>query len=137
MSIELLLSRLDKVKRTPNGYMACCPAHDDKTPSLSIRETDGKILIHCWTGCSALEIVDAIGLTLNDLFDEPISNNSQRKQLPFSHRDALTALAPEILLVGLCAADMAKGRSLSDSTRKRLELSASRLTSAHSYCEGL
>ena len=64
--IDNLLSRLDKVKRTGNGsYQACCPAHADKFPSLTIRETDdGKILLHCFGGCSVQEIVSAVGMEL-------------------------------------------------------------------------
>lgn len=68
--IDLLLPLLDKVK--PIGvakWKACCPAHDDKAPSLSIREADdGKVLLHCWAGCTTAEITAAIGLGLRDLF---------------------------------------------------------------------
>lgn len=68
--IDQLLPRLDKVK--PNGpskWKACCPAHDDKEPSLSIREAgDGKVLLHCWAGCEAQDIAAAVGLELRDLF---------------------------------------------------------------------
>lgn len=117
--------------------MALCPAHQDKTPSLSIREADGKILLHCWTGCSAVEVVEAIGLTINDLFESPLAHHVKRERMPFSPRDALEALAPEVLFVGLCAQALAKGRKMSDETRKRMELASGRLTAAHSYCEGL
>lgn len=68
--IDQLLPLLDKVK--PIGaakWKACCPAHDDKAPSLSIREADdGKVLLHCWAGCTTAEITAAIGLGLRDLF---------------------------------------------------------------------
>lgn len=68
--LEKVLSRLDKVK--PAGvskWKACCPAHDDKTPSLAISETsDGTVLLRCWVGCNAKDIVTAIGLELRDLF---------------------------------------------------------------------
>lgn len=51
--------------------MAKCPAHDDKSPSLSVRETeDGRVLIHCHAGCGASDVLAAIGLTLADLFPE-------------------------------------------------------------------
>ena len=43
---ERLLSRLDGVRETSTGqYMARCPAHDDKSPSLSVTERDGKLLV--------------------------------------------------------------------------------------------
>lgn len=68
--LEKVLSRLEKVKKTgTNQWKACCPGHDDKDPSLSIREVDdGKVLLHCWAGCTAAEITAAIGLELRDLF---------------------------------------------------------------------
>ena len=68
--LEKVLGRLDKVKQAGAGqWKACCPGHDDKDPSLSIREADdGKVLLHCWAGCTAAEITAAIGLELRDLF---------------------------------------------------------------------
>ncbi|MFJ2455602.1 virulence-associated protein E [Pseudomonas protegens] len=68
--LEKVLSRLGKVKPTgPNKWKTCCPAHDDKNPSLTITETsDGTVLLKCWAGCSAQEVVSAIGLELRDLF---------------------------------------------------------------------
>ena len=71
-SIDNLLSRLDRVKSTGNQrWMARCPAHGDKNPSLSLRETtDGRILLHCFSGCIPSEILDSIGLKLGDLFND-------------------------------------------------------------------
>ena len=69
MSIDALLSRLEKVRNTgPDSWSACCPAHDDKGPSLSIRDADGKLLIHCFAGCSVHDVVGAVGLDIADLF---------------------------------------------------------------------
>jgi hypothetical protein len=68
--LEKVLDRLNKAKSVgPGKWKACCPAHDDKDPSLSIRETaDGKVLLHCWAGCELRDITAAIGLELRDLF---------------------------------------------------------------------
>ena len=42
-------------------WMACCPVHDDRTPSLSIRiGTDGKILVRCYAGCAQREVIAAL-----------------------------------------------------------------------------
>ena len=67
---ESFLQHLSKVKRTgADRWIACCPAHDDKTPSLAIRQTaDGVVLIRCFAGCAAHEIVAAVGMNLSDLF---------------------------------------------------------------------
>ena len=40
--------------------MARCPAHEDREPSLAIRETDGKVLVHCHAGCDQRAVVDAL-----------------------------------------------------------------------------
>lgn len=68
--LDSVISRLDKVKSAGNNkWKACCPAHDDKNPSLTITETsDGTVLLKCWAGCSAGKVVAAIGLELRDLF---------------------------------------------------------------------
>ena len=59
-----LLSRLDKVRQSKqNRWISCCPAHDDKTPSLQISMVESdRILIHCFSGCGAAEVLDAINL---------------------------------------------------------------------------
>jgi len=61
-----LLNRLDRVHETgPGRWLACCPSHEDGTPSLSIRVLDdGTVLLHCFAGCSAADVVAAVGLEL-------------------------------------------------------------------------
>ena len=92
MTLEEILSKLEKVKKINfSEYAACCPAHDDKNPSLSITEKDGKILFHCHRGCSAEEIVNAMGLKLSDLFTVPCKSLSKQRNQPIRthvYRDA-------------------------------------------------
>lgn len=69
--VELLLSRLTKLKRVGGGWAARCPAHDDKKPSLSVSEgDDGRALVHCHAGCTVDAIAKALGLALRDLMPE-------------------------------------------------------------------
>lgn len=71
MRLEELLYRFEKVKSNGEGsYICCCPAHHDKEPSLSIKETDERILLHCHAGCSTEMVMTAIGLELKDLFKQ-------------------------------------------------------------------
>ena len=71
MTLDALLARLDGVKPTGQGYMARCPAHPDDTQSLAVRVSDdAKILTHCFAGCSTAAVLDALGLTMKDLFPE-------------------------------------------------------------------
>ncbi len=80
MKIGDLLNRLQKVKTLPNKeFAACCPAHEDKKPSLSIKEEGDRILIHCQAGCSPEDIMATLNLTVADLFTE---DNGINKPVP-------------------------------------------------------
>ncbi|MBE6924576.1 MAG: hypothetical protein E7466_04990 [Ruminococcaceae bacterium] len=67
-----LLPYLRGHKPSGGGYLALCPCHPDKDPSLSINEEDGKLLVHCF-GCGAglPEVLDALGLTREAPADKP------------------------------------------------------------------
>jgi putative DNA primase/helicase len=54
------IARALKAHRSGTGWMAKCPAHDDNNPSLSIREVDGKVLLHCHAGCAQRAVIDAL-----------------------------------------------------------------------------
>jgi len=75
--IDLLLSRLQGVKKIKGSdkWVALCPAHNDKTPSLSIRQLeDSRILINCWSGCGAIDVLESIDMTFQHLMpDDAIS----------------------------------------------------------------
>ncbi len=78
MTISDFTPLLETTHRNGRGYVARCPAHDDRSPSLHISEgDDGRILIHCFSGCTTEEIVDSVGLRLSDLFEGNQSRESQ------------------------------------------------------------
>lgn len=63
-----ILERLEGVRRAPSGWVARCPAHEDRSPSLSIALGDERrVLLKCFAGCDTLDVVAAIGLTMKDL----------------------------------------------------------------------
>lgn len=67
MTFDEIVDRLAAKRNGPRRAMARCPAHDDKTPSLSIGEgDDGKVLLTCHAGCSFDEIRDALGIDAGD-----------------------------------------------------------------------
>jgi hypothetical protein len=69
---DIVLARLSRVSGQRPTWSACCPAHPDDTPSLSVTETDEAVLlIHCHARCKPEEIVDSIGLTMRHLFPTP------------------------------------------------------------------
>ena len=64
MTLDGVLTRLTQVRRSGKGWMARCPAHEDRNPSLSIREgDDGTILLHCFAGCAFDDIARALNLS--------------------------------------------------------------------------
>jgi len=71
-NINMLLEKLKKVSPKGKGqWMACCPAHEDRSPSLAIKENhDGRILLKCFAGCGAADVMQAVGMTLSDLFPD-------------------------------------------------------------------
>ncbi|MEW5748980.1 MAG: DUF927 domain-containing protein [Candidatus Thermoplasmatota archaeon] len=72
--LQRVLEKLSHVRRCANGFIARCPAHDDKKASLSITEdAEGNVLLHCFAGCAIEAIVAAIGLALRDLFAKRVT----------------------------------------------------------------
>jgi hypothetical protein len=126
-----LLTRLNQVKATgPGRWIARCPAHEDRHPSLSIRELDdGRILLHCFAGCSVHEITQAIGIDLRGLF--PTSTAHHRaEQRPWAAADVLKIIHREVLIVLIGAEDIAAGQVLSDEDHERMQVAVARVRGA-------
>jgi hypothetical protein len=127
-----LLDRVEGVRQTgPGRWIARCPAHQDRSPSLSVRELDdGTTLIHCFAGCSAADVVTAVGLEFRDLF--PARPGHQRA--PIRSRvpaaDRLALIDHEALVVALIAAYMRCDRNISDEHLARLDLAVQRIGAA-------
>jgi hypothetical protein len=69
MNFEAVLTRLRGVRRYRDAWMARCPAHEDRVPSLGIREgRNGRVLLHCFAGCTVEAICAAIGIRVTELF---------------------------------------------------------------------
>jgi hypothetical protein len=140
MNIEELLCRLNKVKKTGAGkWAAQCPAHEDRSPSLAIRDAEGTILLHCFAGCSPGDVCASVGISLTDLFPDTKREWQGEKPvqftggLKFNAMDALRALAGEGSVVLLLACDQAEGRVLSQIDRDRLLLAVGRINAALGY----
>lgn len=70
--IQAVLDRIPGAHRSGNGWIAKCPAHEDRIASLSIAEgNDGRTLLRCHAGCELSAILEAINLEPRDLFPEP------------------------------------------------------------------
>ena len=71
--LDVFLDRLPGRVRKLGGrrYMAACPAHQDRSPSLSIREgDDGRVLIYCHAGCNTGDVLKELHLSFRNLFPE-------------------------------------------------------------------
>jgi predicted ArsR family transcriptional regulator len=83
--IQLVLSKLQGVRKCGKGLQARCPAHDDKRASLSLTvNDDGDVLLYCHAGCPAETVLDAMGLTFADLF---APNRGRRIAATYDYRD--------------------------------------------------
>lgn len=68
-SISAVLGKLKRVRRNRDGWVACCPAHEDRTPSLSVGVGDtGKILLKCFAGCPYSDVAAALGIEKEEGF---------------------------------------------------------------------
>lgn len=75
VTADQILPLLHGVRPTHNGWMALCPAHDDKQPSLHIRDANGKLLLHCFAGCTFEEIlVSLLGTSSSN--DRPVATRN-------------------------------------------------------------
>jgi hypothetical protein len=134
MGIDTLLSRLNGVKagHGRSSWNSRCPAHEDRSPSLSVRlMDDGRILIHCFAGCDTESVLDAVGMAFTDLFAEPLSREYLPKiHRPFSADDALRCLAEESSVVAIAASDITLGKPLTDVDAERVATAAGRIATA-------
>jgi hypothetical protein len=71
--LHRVLSRLDHVRASGDGYSARCPAHEDNVSSLSVSTGEtASVVLMCHAGCDARDVVAAVGLTLSDLAGAPV-----------------------------------------------------------------
>ena len=131
MDAETLIGRLDAVRTTgPGRWLARCPAHEDRHPSLAIRALeDGRTLLHCFAGCPVNSVVSALGLRLSDLFP-PWPSDHPAERRPWPAEDVLRAMAHEALIAAIAIENVARGEVLSTADRNRALLAAERLRDA-------
>ena len=132
---DRLLERLNGVRETASGeYLALCPAHEDSKPSLSIKRLDDRVLVHCFAGCPSCDVVEAVGLSMSDLFvnttqhAKPASEYLRRRN---SHAHAaLRALGNELRAAQAVAYQLRAGQPLSEAEIERLDVLVSRIDTA-------
>ena len=138
MTIDTFISCLDGVRKTgADRYLARCPAHDDRSPSLSIKDgDDGRVLIHCFAGCEPQSVLDAIGMTFSDIMPERIGTEHayRRNRNWIPAKDALATLDHESLVVAIIGADFLEQKEIDEPTWDRLEQAVNRINSTRARC---
>ena len=125
--LSLILSKLEKVSGTRNRFKALCPAHGDRTPSLSITEgDDGRVLLYCFGGCTIDSVLAAMGLSITDLFP-PNGSRSKPALSGISRRELSTAVDFEKTVLYFIKADAAKGREIASGDSERAQLALQRI----------
>ena len=130
-TVHTLLERLDGVRQIGDSkWMAKCPAHDDMGPSLSVRDTGERTLIHCFAGCHAEDILTAVGLTWQDIIRDKWqaaqhAATNQKIKLP-----PIDPLKLEWRIIQIAKADREAGREISVEDKARLQLAFERVQGA-------
>jgi hypothetical protein len=141
MDAELLLGRLEGVIRTGEGrWSARCPAHDDRSPSLSVRLDGDRLLFHCHAGCAPEDALAAVGLSWSDLYADRWEAAYRVACAEGAHRALREKLRRELvdgidmtverMILRIAAADLRAGRSLTIEDRGRVEVARLRVEAA-------
>lgn len=127
---EEILQRLDKVKKTGSDkWLACCPSHDDRSPSLAIKYTDEKILLHCFAGCSVDEIVASLGHELSDLMPDRPQYQKGTRPPKFNKYELFDRLSYEAGILVIACKQLRNGISVSQDDDRRITQAESTIDS--------
>lgn len=129
---DAILARLAGVRQVGGSrWMARCPAHEDRSPSLSITETsEGRVLVKCWAGCQTKDVLAAVALDWRELFPprEPGASPSRRPWAArYSASDLLEIVSEEVTVVTIVAADLISKRAIAEEDWKRLAVAVGRI----------
>ena len=136
-SAEPLLQRLDGVQKAGTGWRARCPSCTGRSRALSIAESEGRILVHCFAGCSGDDVLGAVGLRWSDLHPPrswPQSPEERRRALRVMREAgwsaALATLAQDATVLHLAAIQLARLEPLTQADQERLALACVRTQKA-------
>lgn len=117
MRIDEILERLEMVRSSGRGWRARCPAHEDRTPSLHIREGERGVLVKCFAGCTVEEICAALKVMVANLFfNDAVDPKTLRHQKRI--RDINRRKAQEVsIVVGLMTDREREAQRLIESAR--------------------
>lgn len=112
VGVGAVLAGLESVRKSGDGWIARCPAHEDRYPSLkvSVNRANGNVLLNCKTGCSFTEICSALGLKPQQLFGEsrPVEATAPKAEM----RERVAGVMHEALVVLASARDWVYGHGV-------------------------
>jgi hypothetical protein len=133
--IEFLASLHGVRERGTDHWIARCPGplheHADRHPSLAIARSKDRWLIHCYSGCSPIDILQAIGLRLADLYDDhDYRPRGDRERPRLSASERLELLDHEIGVAFYVITAFVLTKTISDSDHQRLAAALNRIETA-------
>ncbi|MDQ3494282.1 MAG: DNA primase [Pseudomonadota bacterium] len=131
------MQRLDAVQKSGNGWRARCPACGGTSRKLTVAEREGRVLLHCFGGCQAVEVLQAVGLSWGDIMPPRNWPESpeERRQARRAIREtgwsaALKTLAMEATVALIAARQLGGWQPLSVEDDARLALAVERIDHA-------
>ena len=125
MNTQEVLDRLEHVTGGNGKWMALCPAHKDRSPSLAINETDDRLLLHCFAGCETKYVAAAVGLDMSDLFHQKLTSIRLTEGKRKRYEEVLQS---ERILVAVIDSAEKNERSLTAQERNRRHLGQQRIS---------
>ncbi len=136
-SAEPLLQRLDGLQKSGNGWRARCPGCDGRSRKLSVTEVYGRVLVHCFSGCAAIDVLQAVGLGWPDIMPArtwPESPEERRKRRQATREagmaSAIDVLGIEATVIRLASRQLHRWQALSSDDDDRLALACYRVEKA-------
>lgn len=131
MRAQILIDRLEGVReRGPGHWMCRCPAHEDRTASLSVTEAGDTVLIKCFAACDTETILSLVGLTFSDIYPDRTPDRAPKRVRHWSAADLLHIVQTEMTVASIIASDLQRGQPLSETDQRRLDICAARLNHA-------
>lgn len=129
---ERILDRLTKVRALGNGrWVAACPAHPDRSPSLRVTEKeDGRVLIKDFGGCDIEAVMGALGLGMSDLFERPLGVMLTPAPDRLSATEAVIVIDHEVLVSVIILDEVLHRCAVSPAQIKRLSQASARIGTA-------
>jgi hypothetical protein len=131
MIADRFLPLLNKVRPTGDGrWIACCPVHDDKNPSMTITEANESVLMNCHScGANGKDVCDSLGLDSFELFGKDFNPNDYKKpRIPAA--DILRCLDFEVMFLSCVNNQLSQGQPLTEKDKERLSVTSRRISNA-------